>query len=184
VQTVSFCKILDSTSPLELNSSSSLNNSRWTFDYEHGLTLNHPNISDTAFYYVVGYLPFVNGKQVNIKHDEETTKMLKLHYPSLDQLNATDVVTFPLTVKDNETVAIPTEVESNERVIEEGSTLTLTCIEELDGSVDEIKWIIPRITQNKEVIKQLHFSFRNFMTQGQFCHHYLEPVFSINCSWR
>ncbi len=92
-------KVVAAISPLEPYSS--LNNSRWTFDYEHGLTLNRPTIFDTAFYYFVGHtLPIVNGKRVNIKHDEETREMLKAHF-SLDQVNAADVIAFSLIATGN-----------------------------------------------------------------------------------
>jgi hypothetical protein len=48
------------------------------------------------------------------------------------------------------------EVENDEQVIEQGSTLTLACIVD-ESKPFEIKWTVPRITQNKEVISKFHF---------------------------
>ena len=42
-----------------------------------------------------------------------------------------------------------------QHIIEAGSTLLLTCVEELHLSKNKIRWIIPRITQRKEVTTKL-----------------------------
>ena len=42
-----------------------------------------------------------------------------------------------------------------QHMIEAGSTLLLTCVEELHLSKNKIRWIIPRITNKKEVITKL-----------------------------
>jgi hypothetical protein len=42
-----------------------------------------------------------------------------------------------------------------QHIIQAGSTLLLTCVEELHLSKNKIRWIIPRITQRKEVTTKL-----------------------------
>jgi hypothetical protein len=49
------------------------------------------------------------------------------------------------------------KAENDEQVIEQGSTLTLACIVDESTKSFEIKWTVPRITQNKEVISKFHF---------------------------
>ncbi|EFX73336.1 hypothetical protein DAPPUDRAFT_325387 [Daphnia pulex] len=63
-----FFKIWNSSSPLE--------NPRWSFNSKFGLTLANATIFDTVNDYLIGSMPFVNGKRVNIQHNEETREFL------------------------------------------------------------------------------------------------------------
>lgn len=45
------------------------------------------------------------------------------------------------------------EIYKEEQVIEQGSTLKLTCITDLDDKYNVMLWTVPPITHNKEVNK-------------------------------
>ena len=75
--------------------------------------------------------------------------LLGLLFPLLaNQIVQTDQVQiFPEGEKDQYGIG--------QHIIQAGSTLLLTCVEELHLSKNKIRWIIPRITQRKEVTTKL-----------------------------
>lgn len=59
-------------------------------------------------------------------------------------------------------VKIFPEVQGYEQVVEEGSTLTLTCIGQLSdpNQVIKLKWVIPKFTRNQQkVVKYFKITF-------------------------
>jgi hypothetical protein len=84
---------------------SSNKNSRWSFDPRNGLTLKNPTVFDSAFYYVFGHLPFVNGKPVNItlnRRDEQITKKVIRRIFPVDRIDAIDGIKFTFVVPGNQ----------------------------------------------------------------------------------
>lgn len=61
--------------------------------------MENPTIFDSTYYYVVGYLPVVNERLVNIKHDEKTAEILSWFFPP-DEVNATEMsIRLPVIIK-------------------------------------------------------------------------------------
>nr|CAH0103682.1 unnamed protein product [Daphnia galeata] len=105
-----FSKVFDSTSRIE--------NSRWSFDPRVGLTLKNTTIFDSTYYYFVGY---VESFVVNIKHDKEMKEFLNRILP-LDKVNVPDVKKFLLVIK-----GVELELEGSPSNPVEGSNVTLIC---------------------------------------------------------
>nr|CAH0106520.1 unnamed protein product [Daphnia galeata] len=108
-----FSKVFDSTSQIE--------NSRWSFAPRVGLTLKNTTIFDSTYYYFVGYIDNNKSFVVNIKHDKEMTEFLNWILP-LDKVNVTDVKKFLLVIK-----GIELELKGSPSNPVEGSNVTLIC---------------------------------------------------------
>jgi hypothetical protein len=83
------------------DSSSSFENSRWSFDPKKGLTLKDPTIFDSTYYFCVGHLPLVNGKRVSIKHFSRKSGEFRRWLFSTNQTDATDILRAALVVEGN-----------------------------------------------------------------------------------
>ena len=81
--------------------SSSLDNTRFSFDSKWGLELRSPQVFDSSYYYFVGHLPSWNeNKRINIKYDDDTEEFRSWLFP-LDAINETDITRLPVIVQGN-----------------------------------------------------------------------------------
>jgi hypothetical protein len=67
--------------------------------------LRNPTVSDSDDYYVLGHLPFVNGKPVNITHSRRngqiTKNLIRRIFP-VDRIDAIDGIRLPFVVPGNQ----------------------------------------------------------------------------------
>ncbi|XP_046654208.1 vascular endothelial growth factor receptor 1-like [Daphnia pulicaria] len=102
--------------------SSSVENSRFSFDSKWGLELRSPQVFDSSYYYFVGHLPSWNeNKRINIKYDDDTEEFRSWLFP-LDAINETDITRLPVIVQgiELERTGAPADPV-------EGSDVTLIC---------------------------------------------------------